>query len=439
MGQDSCLADVLSKISACGRKLDAWNRDKHERMGRDIKANRLALKEANRLDNMLSWKQIVVLEEKLDSALDVEERYWGQRAKTDWLQHGDKNTRFFHSKACARKARNIVRGLQDDSGQWKEAKTEMVIIASYFDNHFTSSNPSQENMDSILDDIHQKISVQQSCFLDSKFSGEEIRKVVFHMNPLKAFGNDGLRALFFLKFWGTIGESVIFACLRVLNMGGSVQDFNNTVIALIPKIQNPVSMSDFRPISLCNVLYKIVSKVISNHFRCVLGDVISETQCAFVPGRLISDNTIVGFKCLHRLKRQKGKKGSMAFKLDMSKAYDRVEWEFLKGMMYRLGFSEKWVKLVMNCVSTITFSFKLNGEIMGNIIPTRGLRQGVPLSRYLFLICVEVLSSLISKAIWSKKISGFNCSRKGPNISHLFFVDDSLLFTKADNKNCQEV
>ncbi|KAK2652654.1 hypothetical protein Ddye_012510 [Dipteronia dyeriana] len=123
----------------------------------------------------------------------------------------------------------------------------------------------------------------------------------------------------------------------------------------------------------------------------------------------------------------------------MSKAYDRVEWAFLRGMMHKLGFSEKWVNLVMDCVSTATYSFKLNGEVMGNIIPSRGLRQRDPLSSYLFLICVKGLSSLIREALASSKISDFKCSKRAPIISHLFFADDSLLFTKDDDKNCLEI
>ncbi|KAK2647697.1 hypothetical protein Ddye_015186 [Dipteronia dyeriana] len=198
------------------------------------------------------------------------------------------------------------------------------------------------------------------------------------MNPSKAPGKDGLSAMFYQKFRDTIGTSVTAACLEILNGGRSVEDINSTVITLIPKTQNPVSMTDYRPISLCNVVYKIIAKVITNRLKGVMGKVISENQCAFIPGRLIFDNTIVGFECLHRLKINWRKKGSMAIKIDIAKAYDRVEWNFIEKMMLRMGFSTKWVKLVMNCVSKVSYSFMLNGEICGNIKPSRGLRQGDP-------------------------------------------------------------
>ncbi|KAI9180674.1 hypothetical protein LWI28_007084 [Acer negundo] len=204
-----------------------------------------------------------------------------------------------------------------------------------------------------------------------KFSREEIKKEIFYMNPTKALGCDGLPAVFFQKYWESIGPNVVDACLSVLNNGGTVDGMNKTIIALIPKIQNPVAITNYSPINLCNVIYKAIAKAMTNKLKHVLGDVISATQCAFIPGRLILDNTIVGFESLHMLKQRKRKRGSMAIKLDMSKAYDRVEWAFLDGMMRRLVFSMKWVDLVMGCVSLVSYSICINGEVCGNIKPSR--------------------------------------------------------------------
>ena len=142
-----------------------------------------------------------------------------------------------------------------------------------------------------------------------------------------------------------------------------MEGLNRTVITLIPKVNQPSKMSEFRPISLCNVFYKIIAKTIANRLRGVLDGVISENQCAFIPGRQIMDNTIVGFECLHRIKRRKMKYGSMAIKLDMSTTYDIVEWCFLRKMLIKSGFFYKWVNLIMKCVSSVSYSFKLNGDI----------------------------------------------------------------------------
>ncbi|KAK2634298.1 hypothetical protein Ddye_029090 [Dipteronia dyeriana] len=140
-----------------------------------------------------------------------------------------------------------------------------------------------------------------------------------------------------------------------------------------------------------------------------------------------------------RLKRMKVMKGYMALKLDMSKAYDRVEWCFIEQLMLKMEFPDIWVRLIMGCVSTVTYSFKLNGEIVGKFRPTKGLRQWDLLSPYLFILCVEGLSSLIKEAQIHGDISGFKCSMRGPAITHLFFTDNSLLFSKANERNCREV
>ncbi|KAK0605468.1 hypothetical protein LWI29_027190 [Acer saccharum] len=192
-------------------------------------------------------------------------------------------------------------------------------------------------------------------------------------------------------------------------------------------------MTELRPISLYNMIYKCISKALANRLRLVLDAVIGETQSAFILGRLIMDNVMVGFECMHALRRKVNgkKKGFMSLKLDMSKAYDRVEWCFLEEMMRRMSFSEVWISNIMDCVSSVSYSFILNGKVRGNVAPSRGLRQGDPLSPYLFLLCAEGLSSLIERSKRRGSYSGFRCSRGGPKITHLFFTDDSLLFTRA--------
>lgn len=140
------------------------------------------------------------------------------------------------------------------------------------------------------------------------------------------------------------------------------EEINLTTIVLIPKIKNPQDMKHFRPISLCKVIYKICSKVLANRMRVFLNDIISEEQSAFVPGRLITDNVLTAYECTHYLKTKKWKNGACAIKLDMAKAYDRVEWPYLEGIMIKLGFHDEFVQRNMRCVPSVSFSIRVNGK-----------------------------------------------------------------------------
>lgn len=209
-------------------------------------------------------------------------------------------------------------------------------------------------------------------------------------------------------------------------------------MVLIPKVKNPSRIKDLRPISLCNVLYKLISKVIANRLKLVLPDIISHNQSAFVPGRLITDNVLVAYELSHfLLKKKKGKTGYAAVKADMSKAYDRVEWDFLDAMLRRLGFGGRWVDLVMRCVTSVRYQIKLNGALTQQFSPTRGLRQGDPISPYLFVICAEGLSALLQDAERNGRISGVQICPAAPVVSHLFFADDSILLMKADRREAE--
>ncbi|XP_058783149.1 uncharacterized protein LOC131657807 [Vicia villosa] len=191
-------------------------------------------------------------------------------------------------------------------------------------------------------------------------------------------------------------------------------------------------MKDFRPISLCNVIYKIVSKVLANRLKKVLDKCVSEEQSAFVEGRSILHNAMIATEIIHYLKRKTvGRKASLALKIDISKAYDRVDWGFLKGMLTRMGFADKWIHWMMMCVTSVNYSVLVNSDNVGPIEPGRGLRQGDPLSPYLFILVSEGLSSLIKSAVSKGDIHGIQICRGATSVSHLLFADDCFLFCRA--------
>ena len=260
------------------------------------------------------------------------------------------------------------------------------------------------------------------------------------MHLTKALGLDGMSAIFYQKYWDKIREDVTNTMLNILNSNSSPAKLNQTNIVLIAKTNNPTKMCEFRLISLCNVSYKIISKVLANRLKPILNAIISENQSVFVPRWLITDNILVAFEIMHYLKNNKeGKDKYMAVKLDLSKAYDGVEWGFLCNIMTTMGFNDKWISLMMNCISTVSYSILINEVSQGCIFPSRGLRQGDPLSPYLFLLCAKGLTRLIGEAVRNKKLYGISIGRGCPTITHLLFADDSVIYCKANGQESREL
>ena len=374
--------------------------------------------------------KIKSIEKQIDVILIEEEIYWKQRSRADWLKEGDRNTKFFHVKASVRK-KNKIWGILDDEDKWtKEAEDVERIFCDYFANLFTSTYPTQAQVEAALQGIPIKITKEMNEILDHLFSEDEISAALFQMCPTKAPGPDELPAAFFQKHWKSVGKGVLTTCVHILNDGGSIAPLNHTPIALIPKVKKPRKVTEYRPISLCNVIYRIVAKTIANRLKQILHLIIAPTQSAFVPNRLITDNIIIGYECLHKIRSSKSKKGGLiTLKLDISKAYDMVEWRFLESTLRRLGVSKKWVDLIMRCITTSSFSVLINGVAKGLIHPQRGLRQGCLLSPYLFILCAEMFSNLLLQAESQQLIHGLKFS-KDLSITHLLFADDSLFSPK---------
>lgn len=307
----------------------------------------------------------------------------------------------------------------------------------YFSTLFKSAETEWE---SVIECVDRRITEEQNLELLMPVEEEEVKRALFSMHPEKSPGPDGMSPGFYQKYWNTVGKDLTSLLKNFFDTASLDSHLTDTNIVLIPKKKCPVQMTDLRPISLCNVAYKVISKVLANRLKRVINGIISETQSAFIPGRLITDNIMLSYEVMHFMKRKtKGKKGWMALNLDMSKAYDRVEWGFLKEMLIKIGFSNNLVTLFMACVTSAHYQICHAGREFGSIYPERGIRQGDPLSSYLFLICTKGFTALIKDYERRRFIQGIRVARGAPTLSHMFFADDSYIYCQASKEEADHV
>ncbi|XP_018488079.1 uncharacterized protein LOC108858692 [Raphanus sativus] len=359
----------------------------------------------------------------IENAYQEEEAFWKAKSKNTWLQVGDKNTRVFHGWVETRRMKNRVQSLLNENGvEHYEEEQKGEIAVQYFQNLFSSSG--SQNADRLLEGMLPRVTDRMNSGLIKPVTEAEIKRAVKAIKSDSAPGIDGMTGQFFQKYWSVTGAQVT----------KEVKGFFETGV-----VTNAKKMQDLRPISLCSVVYKIISKVLSNRLKLILPKIVSPTQGAFVAGRLISDNLLIAHEMIHGLKTNPNcKEDFIAIKTDMSKAYDRVEWDFLETLFLKTGFDRKWIDWVMNCIRSVTYTVLMNGESFGHITPERGIRQGDPLSPFLFILCAEALVHVMNRAEQNDLLTGMKLTRNCPSIQHLLFADDSLFLCRASLRECTE-
>jgi hypothetical protein len=252
-----------------------------------------------------SFSEEFSLKQELDKLLLQEELLWKSKSREIWLSCKDLNTRFFHLSTLIRRRRNAIDFLKLSSGAWI---SDRASIGNCFTHHFSSlfSTASPIIADEMLDLFQPSISTEENSFICSIPTEQEIFNALTSIGSSKAPGPDGFTALFYKEYWHIVKEVVLKSVWDFFASNHLLKEQNHTFIALIPKQLGPFSVNHFRPISLCNIIYKIIAKILANRLKGLLHHFISPYQSAFVPSRSIQDNSILAHELLHTLKNKKG-------------------------------------------------------------------------------------------------------------------------------------
>ena len=241
---------------------------------------------------------------------------------------------FYHISTLARRKRNHIASIKDERGEWLIEESKVIEhFRKGFSTLYTTSQTKVSCTPFPVDHWQVQLSEEAKLTLDAMITHEEIKEALWSMQPYKAPGPNGLHAGFFQRFWLLVGDSVREEVENIFLTRKVIEYLNKTHIVLIPKIQGPESIGNYRPISLCNVVYKIIVARPRPH----LDSLISPYQAAFVPGRRGADNAIIVQELVLTISRMKGSIGAMAIKIDLEKVYDRIEWSFIREMLIKFN------------------------------------------------------------------------------------------------------
>ncbi|XP_026459958.1 uncharacterized protein LOC113360696 [Papaver somniferum] len=435
----SAAFNLSNKQKRIRKRLSHWNKVEFGDIDRNINNLQAQLET---IQNDMSYNShhdnIVAITKKLDDWFNIKEDFYRQKSGDSFITEMDHNTKYFHTLANRRMCRKNIDCLCDTNDVWYSDSKDIVnLLVDHFSQVSKTTVP--VFTDITFDILPTVITAQDNNNLTIIPTMDEIHQTIKHMSAWSSPGPDRFQEGFYQYNWDIIGKDISTTVQSFFETGYMSKDFNKTYLSLIPKTDNAKSPVDFRPIGLCNTVCKVISKIIADRIKSYLKHLISPYQAAFVPGRDIHYNIIVAHEMIHTMKHKEGHSGTMVLKLDLSKAFDRIEWNFLLGVLKKFGFDAKFGGFIEQCMSTTTISVLLNGSPTQSFSPTIGIRQGDLLSPYLFILCMEFLSRLLLNVETNHLISGVKAARKAPGIIHLMFVDDILIFTKADMHNIEGI
>jgi Reverse transcriptase (RNA-dependent DNA polymerase) len=310
----------------------------------------------------------------LDKIYLEEKKYWHTRDKEQWIQFGDSNTTYFHRIASNRKKKNLILNMEVEGVLSDSLPQIESHVVQFYKNLFGSAEVKKASLHQDFWDENYVLSDTDRLELEKPFTEEEIHKAVFGSEASGAPGPDGFSFLFYQHFWTLVKSDLMLLLQHFYTQSLNVSKLNHAMLCLIPKESNAQVIQKFRPISLIDYSYKIISKVLTNRLIGCVGRLVDPAQAAFIPGRYILDNVLAANEIIHFAKVH-GQKG-IILKVDFEKAYDRVNWSFLLEMLRSRGFGQKWTLWIENLLQGAQTCINFNGFLTSYFNCKRGLRQG---------------------------------------------------------------
>ncbi|GJX71274.1 RNA-directed DNA polymerase, eukaryota [Tanacetum coccineum] len=352
-----------------------------------------------------------------------------QKAKIKWSIEGDENSNFFHGILNKKRNQMNIRGITID-GVWKEQPNDVKQeFLSHFQDRFAKPSERRANIDMRFP---KTISEDQSQDLEREVSKQEIKTAVWGCGTDKSPGPDGFSFGFYRHFWPVIEHDVYMAVNHFFIHGEIPPGCNSSFIALIPKVPDANLVKDFRPISLIGSIYKIIAKILSNRLVNVLGDIVNEVQSAFIAERQMLDGPFILNEILQWC--TKKKKKTLIFKVDFEKAFDSIRWDFLDDVLKEFGFRCKWRNWIQSCLTSSKGSILVNGCPTNEFQFYKGLKQGDPLSPFLFILVMESLHLSFQRIVNAGMFKGIVLDQS-LCLSHMFYADDAIFLGEWSDGN----
>ncbi|KAJ3701655.1 hypothetical protein LUZ61_005360 [Rhynchospora tenuis] len=379
--------------------------------------------EEMRLLTPLEFTLRILARERAYALANILESRWRQRSRSKWLNSGDRNTKYFHAIATSRMRGNHISKLVVHDNEIKSVTEICKAFTDYYVQLLGSETVTAPFSPAAL----YSDSGPDLQFLADPFSESEIKRAVFALANDKSSGPDGIPNEFYKFNWDLLKDDLLDIFDSLYQGQLQLAYFNKANIVLIKKEQDAETLSDFRPISVIAFIPKLISKVLANRLATCISELIPETQTGFIKGRLITENFAVARELVTLIHKQS--EPAFLLKLDFKKAFDSVAWPFLFAILIQRGFPHAFISWLQLLFSSATSSVLVNGFVGPSFQHKRGLRQGDPISPFLFNLAVDVLNKMIQAAALTVPLG--ICNKFPEPFFLLQYADDTLLFSTA--------